>query len=287
MSFKVGEKVLVKNLEWYYKNCDKNGYIKFSRFTAVGNECAVYFTVSMSKFCSSIVTIKSVIGENCYYINEDDNYWVDDMFDCKVSDKPNFALGDVVSVQYFHQPFIIKRYCGDDLYYISDENGNEFYSYGKFLSYYCGKIVCVEGYEFKDENGNVINTNEITLEKKQNKYPKSYDECIEKLSMNWGNQVLGYKSELLNNYQKLFICRDFYWRIAGEEMGLDKSWEPDWNDNIEKYCIIISNDGLLLKGVSINKRVFLSFPSAEIRDMFMAAFSDIISDIIRECKEML
>lgn len=85
----------------------------------------------------------------------------------KKDDKPNFALGDVVREEYFQQSFIIKKYCGAELYYIREEKGKEFYSY----SY-----------------GNVINTNEIRLEKKQSKYAKIYDECIENLSMNCWEQ---------------------------------------------------------------------------------------------------
>ena len=34
-----------------------------------------------------------------------------------------------------------------------------------------------EGYQFVDENGNVINASKIVLEKKQ-KYPQSYRECL-------------------------------------------------------------------------------------------------------------
>ena len=34
-----------------------------------------------------------------------------------------------------------------------------------------------EEYEFRDENGNVINAMKIVLEKKKKKYPKTYEEC--------------------------------------------------------------------------------------------------------------
>ena len=34
-----------------------------------------------------------------------------------------------------------------------------------------------EGYIFKDENGNVINSQKIVLEKKKKEYPKTYEEC--------------------------------------------------------------------------------------------------------------
>ena len=34
-----------------------------------------------------------------------------------------------------------------------------------------------EGYQFVDENGNVINATKIVLEKKKREYPKTYEEC--------------------------------------------------------------------------------------------------------------
>lgn len=64
---------------------------------------------------------------------------------------------------------------------------------------------------------------------KKKEYPETYEECIGKLPINWDGKVEGYKSELLNNFQKLLICRDTYWKIYGEEMGLGKPWKPDWS----------------------------------------------------------
>ena len=36
---------------------------------------------------------------------------------------------------------------------------------------------CPQGYQFVDENGNVVNATKIILEKKKKKYPKTYVEC--------------------------------------------------------------------------------------------------------------
>ena len=38
-----------------------------------------------------------------------------------------------------------------------------------------------EGYQFVDENGNVINATKIILEKKKKEYPKTYEECCKVL----------------------------------------------------------------------------------------------------------
>ena len=46
---------------------------------------------------------------------------------------------------------------------------------------------CPQGYQFVDENGNVINAQKITLEKKEKIYPKTYDECCEILGVDPDN----------------------------------------------------------------------------------------------------
>ena len=40
------------------------------------------------------------------------------------------------------------------------------------------------------------------------------------------NVYYGYSSFMI--LQKLIICRDVYWKIYGEQMGLGKPWEPDF-----------------------------------------------------------
>ena len=78
------------------------------------------------------------------------------------------------------------------------------------------------------------------------KYPTTYEECYKIIVEHTGADcnpkgVMGYKYKELQALQKLLICRDAYWKIAGEEMGLGKSWEPDWR-NSEQNKYAISND---------------------------------------------
>ena len=139
---------------------------------------------------------------------------------------------------------------------------------------------CPEGYIFKDENGNVINATKIVLEKKKKEYPKTFYECCELLSLGEDGRLYtkGYKASLIQNFQKLYICRDAYWKIAGEEMGLGKPWEPDWNDEKQdKYGF--HNE---VKYTIINSATFV-FPTAEMRDAFYEAFRE----EIEICKELL
>ena len=115
-------------------------------------------------------------------------------------------------------------------------------------------------------------------------YPKTYEECISKLRINRNCKVEGYKCDLLTAFQKLLICRNAYWKIAGEEMGLGKPWKPDWsNKNELKYCIENSYDKGIHYDVLVHTQKTLAFPTYEMRD----AFYDNFKELIKQCKELL
>lgn len=140
---------------------------------------------------------------------------------------------------------------------------------------------CPDGYQFKDDNGNVINATKIVLEKIKKEYPKTYKECLAILNYNIG-RVSGYKASLLAKLQDLLVCRDAYWKIAGEELGLGKSWKPDWADNNAKYSIYTIK-GALTKAISCYDGAILAFPTVEMQDAFYENFKD----LIEQCKELL
>lgn len=155
---------------------------------------------------------------------------------------------------------------------------------------------CPDGYEFRDEKGNVIEAKKIVLEKKKPKYPQSYEECCKALGIE-GDFYLGYRNETRHTTRyessfqdklcylgKLLICRDAYWKIAGEKMGLGKPWKPDWRDSTEtKYVIkAYSNDQIMLVNMFSSITV-LAFPTEEMRDAFYENFKKLIED----CKELL
>ena len=122
---------------------------------------------------------------------------------------------------------------------------------------------------------------------KKNKYPKTYEECCECLSLGEDSKLYtkGYKASLIQDFQKLLICRNAYWKMAGEEMGLDKPWKPDWeeSDGGYRYCIINRSNKIVLNCEYLGKNYILSFPTAEMRDMFYENFKD----LIEQCKELL
>ena len=152
-----------------------------------------------------------------------------------------------------------------------------------------------EGYQFVDENGNVINATKIVLEKKKKEYPKTYKECCKVLNiavrdldildnMLDTTDIIYSKNldRLLNSFRKLLICRDAYWKIAGEEMGLGKPWEPDFTSDDAKYSIYPIK-GELTKAISCYDNATLAFPTAEMRDAFYENFKK----EIEICKELL
>lgn len=95
-------------------------------------------------------------------------------------------------------------------------------------------------------------------------------------------QAMGYKFDLLEKFQKLLLCRDMYWKIAGEEMGLKGPWEPNWNELNVKY-IIVSFENKISKHFSLTQNYILAFPTEEMRDAFYENFKD----LIEVCKKLL
>lgn len=157
------------------------------------------------------------------------------------------------------------------------------------------EIIRNDGYIFKDENGNVINALKIVLEKKKKEYPKTYEECCYVLGFE--NTELVFEDDyrdinppkeqwkrlgLMNQLNKLLICRDAYWKIAGEEMGLGKPWKPDWDNVSDKYCIYFVSGNAWSKECQTRQCPF-AFPTPEMRDAFYENFKELIETV----KELL
>lgn len=112
-------------------------------------------------------------------------------------------------------------------------------------------------------------------------YPKTYKECCDVLGIGtMDNDAEGYKADLIIRFQELFIARDAYWKIAGEQMGLGKPWKPDWNNgDQERYGIIKLYDN----GYQHAESTSFTFPTKEMCDAFYENFKD----LIEKCKEFL
>jgi hypothetical protein len=152
-----------------------------------------------------------------------------------------------------------------------------------------------DGYEITE-----VSKGKVFIKPIKSKYPKTYVECCDVLSiashynLRYYTYEHGYNEyattnnlcslqDKLNILGKLIICRNAYWKIAGEEMGLDKPWEPDWTNLDQlKYCIWV-DVGEFITMINVRGQHILAFPSEEMRDVFYENFKD----LIEQCKELL
>ena len=135
------------------------------------------------------------------------------------------------------------------------------------------KQIYVGGTGFLRKNGYKIHAIE-DLKKKE--YPKTYEECCKVLDIIDNRSIWhGYRSVQLKIFQKLLICRDAYWKLAGD-------WKPDWNDMPAKH-VLYDDNGKIVKNAFWYGKQILAFPTEEMRDAFYENFKE----LIEECKELL
>lgn len=149
------------------------------------------------------------------------------------------------------------------------------------------RFICLEGFEFYDDKGNIIDTKEIIMIKKKPQYPNTYEECCKVLGSDPSRIiVLSNRKDIIHeenehcyemyNLYQLLICRDAYWKIAGD-------WKPDFtNSNERKYCIV-NMENKVIKWVQKTTNKILAFPTEEMRNAFYENFKE----LIESCKELL
>ena len=92
LKYKVGDRVRIKNFDWYNDNKDDifgkvwcaNGHIPFDK--------------DMCKYCGKVMTISHVRADHYTMVEDLAHYWTDDMIECKVEEgtKPKMVnLDDV------------------------------------------------------------------------------------------------------------------------------------------------------------------------------------------------
>ena len=320
MKYKVGDRVRIKSLDWYNENKNHCGEIPLFKPSGL-------FVPDMSRYCNNIMTIKDICYGTCYRMKEDFWHynWTDEMIEGLVEEetKPKFKVGDKVKdknnrvwfiVQVGKTFFDISRVPnasdGSDVsgYFvpIDDQDDYELVPQNDIemngikldtgYDYLKHEISLPDGYIFKDENGNVINATKIVLEKKKKEYPKTYEECLSVLKIKGYDIVTyvpswtAYEKALYQKVLKLrelVICRDAYWKIAGDEMGLGKPWEPDYDSGVNKYGIICLNGVVQESNPTTNwerhLNKVLDFPTEEMRD----AFKENFDPDLEICKEFL
>ena len=141
MKYNVGDKVLIKNIDWYNKNKDIDGDVS----------CGDYdFVEGMKKFCSEVFTISEDVGDG--YLMLEDSYgyvWTDEMIEGLVEEEVDLIpkFGEYSD----NEPSDVPTMTTDFV----KEHG----------------LPCPEGYQFVDENGNIINATKISLLKKKKIIP--------------------------------------------------------------------------------------------------------------------
>ena len=289
MKYKVGDKVRIKNFDWYNENKDGGGIVVLSTHV---------FIPEMSEYCGTIVTIKDVfedIDDNVvYYIEENDFDWTDEMIEGLVEEEcPQDFIEKYCNTCGTQRCDRTKEFREGCLHYnaymckkqnnvMEEETSIDLTVKGEEVKERI-EIAIPEGYEYVIESGKIIFT------KKKPKYPQSYEECRKIMDIDTGFLLTSYdidfwKGHLLTSLQKLIICQDAYWKIAGDEMGLGKPWEPDWDTNENELFVIANYNGTIVKtGWYYVYTKILVFPTAEMRDAFYENFKE----EIEFCKELL
>ena len=214
----------------------------------------------------------------------------DEIFEGYVEEPDDFEKMYMESEKRYEEEYSKGEYCHEQSFKWGFQEGYDYAHENEKL-----EINLKNGYEFKDDNGNVINTQKIIMEKKKKEYPKTYEECCKALGFENTELVFGddysvintpkeqwKRLGLMNRFNKLLICRDAYWKLYGEEIGLGKPWEPSDSDYITgRYCIFIHRGNIICDTPA--QDCILTFPTPEMRDFFYENFK---SDI-EFCKELL
>lgn len=155
-------------------------------------------------------------------------------------------------------------------------------------NYLIGKIT-------KVDNGMLVE-----FVKKRPQLPKTYEECCKVLGIDPDNylsirnlyrddgeeETTDYESDLLEKFDHLWeltICRDTYWKIAGEQMGLGRPWKPDWNDSVNIKWIIGGYKNKIVDDCNYYIHNILAFPTEEMR----VAFNENFKELIEACRDFL
>ena len=317
MKYKVGDKVRIQSLEWYQKEIESEKWCPnvfdiywCSREMTISKIVKSQYLMEEDgqEFSWTDEMIEGLVEEETQskeMLTENaKHYWKMINGDSK----PKFKVGDKVTLDLYPCVVTTVEWKGDYKYvgYVYTVRGADF---GKTVkeddlvfdertvpntneviqlikndwNNFKDRYDIPDDYHFVDKNGNEINISDIVLEKKKKEYPKTFLGCCDVLNI--GNLiergVKGYKAELFDTLQKLIICRDAYWKIAGEEMGLGKPWE---NSRYEVVYSICRDEGIIVKGDDYwgDTHAF-EFPIREMRDAFYENFKE----DIEKCKELL
>ena len=256
-------------------------------------------------FKELIYTIDSELELNVFNINSPEvknNYTIFtvkeflEKFPYKLGDRvrvPEYESEVCISNMYWDGNEVQYEVVTDEVEWYSAKELNEFNDPNKEETMEEIKIDIPKGYEFAGVDDD---KQQVVFTKIQSQYPKTYKECcmiigFSSNTLKWDNPFcinrdthpyIKNLDNLIESFYKFLICRDAYWKIAGEQMGLGKPWEPDWNTSEPKYVIACTSNGIEKQWETTYCKGF-AFPTAEMRDAFYENFKD----LIEQCKELL
>ena len=274
MKYKIGDKVRIKSIDWYKNNRDLYGHIVFPR----EDEEDVEFDSLHADYCGQIMTIRAIVYGSRYIMEDDihESEWTDEMIDGLAEEE---SKKEVIAWMP-NGKLIAEKFNDGTITTIIDK-----FKYTKVSinSEFCDdkvELVISPDFELKQEG------NKWFAVKKKKEYPKTYEECLNVLGYDDRETYCilhtGANERLFEALYRLKVCRDAYWKIAGEEMGLGKPWEPDFRGVTTSYVITVES-GKFLKSWTTKKQVILAFPTEEMRDAFYENFKS----EIESCKELL
>ena len=268
MKYKVGDRVRIKSLDWYNENKNKIGFICFDYAN---------FIPEMSRYCGEILTINQIV-EECkqYLVSECAFSWTDEMIEGLVEEE---SKKEVIAWMP-NGKIVAEKFNDGTITTFIDK-----FKYNKLPinSEFCDdkvELVISHDFELKQEGDKWFAI------KKKKSYPKTYEECCKVLCCKPIFGFAGLDDDEENLYVKFIAlkrCRNAYWKIAGEEMGLGKPWKPRWNDSYQKKWIINFYQDEINLTNGPNVHFVLAFPTEEMRDAFYENFKE----LIEECKELL
>ncbi|MBR5297454.1 MAG: hypothetical protein IKU29_06275 [Parabacteroides sp.] len=229
-----------------------------------------------------------IVGYNYLDYNDDWEWGNENIPIDKVIEmiEPKFKVGDRVKdkrnkkwfvVQVSDKHFDISNIPGGTGYFVPIAEQDQ-YELVDDIEPVADKVELILGdYEVKVEGEKTY------LVKKKHTYPKNYQECCDVLDVEPYSRSAGYKSDLITAFRNLLICRDAYWKIAGEEMGLGKPWKPDREDDTKGKYTIYTGCNEIEFSYSLVVNLILAFPSEKIRNAFYENFKD----LIEQYKELL
>ena len=206
-------------------------------------ECGnTVFIPYMESYCGSIVTISQTFNHIKCYAIEEDN-----------------------GVHYW----------SDEMFECDDKSDMKEFA-AKVLNIK-DEIIVPDNCEVWDDQGNVIKTSKIIIREVKKTYPNTINDCYNLLE---DNELVSHTS--MRKFQELINARNAYWKIYGEDVGLEKPWEPNWT-SFEGYPAIYMYRYQITLSVARDEHHCLVFPTEEMRDAFYENFKD----RIEECKEFL